>query len=128
MIEVVAAIIINNENKILIAKRKVSLKYGGLWEFPGGKVEKGEAYEDTAIRELKEEMGIDIQILKYFGETISDQQDKSIKLIGFKCIVINGDITLTDHDEYKWVSKDELTNYELTPADKYFAFKLMNEN
>jgi 8-oxo-dGTP diphosphatase len=128
MVEVVAAIIVNNENKILIAKRKASLKYGGLWEFPGGKVEQREAYEDTAIRELKEEMDIDIQILEYFGETISDQQDKSIKLIGFKCIIINGDITLTDHDEYKWVSKDELINYELTPADKYFAYKLMNEN
>ncbi|HSQ33794.1 MAG TPA: (deoxy)nucleoside triphosphate pyrophosphohydrolase, partial [Peptostreptococcaceae bacterium] len=125
MIEVVAAIIINNEDKILIAKRKSSLKFGGLWEFPGGKVEKGEAYEDTAIRELKEEMHIDIKVVKYFGETVSNDKDKGIKLIGFKCTIIKGDIILTDHDEYKWVSKDELINYELTPADKYFAYKLI---
>jgi 8-oxo-dGTP diphosphatase len=128
MLEVVAAIIINNENKILIAKRKASLKFGGLWEFPGGKVEKGEAYEDTAIRELKEEMDIDIKIVEYFGETISNANDKFIKLIGFKGIIINGDINLTDHDEYKWASKDELINYKFTPADKYFVYKLIDEN
>lgn len=127
MIEVVAAIITNNENKIIIAKRKIYLKFGGLWEFPGGKVEKEEAYEDAAIRELKEEMDIDIKIVKYFGETISNHEDKCIKLIGFKCIIINGDIKLTDHDEYKWVSKDELMNYEFTPADKYFVYKLIDE-
>jgi len=128
MIEVVAAIIINEEGKILIAKRKSSLKMGGLWEFPGGKVEKGEKYEDTAIRELKEEMNIDIQVMDYIGETISEHKEKPIKLIAFKCIIKNGEISLTDHDEYKWVRIDELIHHEFTPADKYFVAKLISIN
>ena len=131
MVDVVAAIIINEENKILIAKRKINLKMGGLWEFPGGKVEKEETYENAIIRELKEEMDIDIKILECLGENTSDYKDnykyKFIKLIGFKCIIINGIITLNDHEEYKWVDKDELIKYEFTPADKYFVNMLITE-
>ena len=69
MIEVVAGVIYKN-NKFLIAQRNLKKAQGGLWEFPGGKVEKNESYESALIREIKEELNADIEVNEYIGESI----------------------------------------------------------
>ena len=117
MIKVVAAIL-EKENKILIAKKREGKPLAGLWEFPGGKIEEGETPEESLIRELMEEMNIKVRVNEYVGESIYDYGDgKVISLKGFTAEIIEGDIKLTDHDEYKWITLEEICNYRIAPAD-----------
>jgi len=116
MIEVTAAIIINKD-KILIARRKVGKHLAGHWEFPGGKIEKGETPEECLKRELYEEFSINAKIDSYVGESIYDYSDKIIKLIGYTAQIISGEFKLIDHDKIEWVSLDEILKFMMAPAD-----------
>jgi len=123
MISVIAAIIIKN-NKVLISQRK---SYGYLadkWEFPGGKIENNESSESCLIRELKEEFSIDIKIIKYFAKSIYQYPNFKIKLIAYIATWVSGEIYLNDHQDYKWVSIEELDKYDFADADKPFINKL----
>lgn len=128
MIDVVAAIITNKEDKILIAQRNLKKSQGGLWEFPGGKIEKNETKEETIIREIKEELTIDIKVDKYIGEKNFSYPDKDIRLIALKCQKISGNIQLTEHEDIKWVEKSELDNYKFAPADEFIIEKIKRGN
>jgi len=116
MIKVVAAII-HKDNKIMIAKRKENKSMGGFWEFPGGKIDPGETPEESLVRELKEEMDISIKVEKYVGESIYDYGDIVICLLGYLASIENGDIILNDHDEYEWVTLENICKFKLAPAD-----------
>jgi len=123
MINVVAAIIKNGEGKILITQRNLKKSQGGLWEFPGGKIEKGETREE-AIREIKEELTIEINVESYLGEKVFEYPEKSINLIALNCRVKSGNIYLTEHEEARWVEKEELNSFEFAPADIFIVKKL----
>ena len=123
MVEVVAGIIYK-KNKFLIAKRNIKKTQGGLWEFPGGKVEKGESYEKALIREIKEELNADIQINKYIGETVHHYPEKDIKLIFYKADLISEKIELLEHEDYKWITKNEKDKYQFAGADN-IVFELI---
>ncbi|MCT4592983.1 MAG: (deoxy)nucleoside triphosphate pyrophosphohydrolase [Anaeromicrobium sp.] len=127
MIEVVAAIIRNDKNEILIAKRKESKSLGGFWEFPGGKIEKGESDEESLIRELKEEMDIDIEVKNYFDENIYDYADKIIKLKAYEAVIKKGNINLKDHSQFVWCKPCELDKYKIAPADIKFVEEIKND-
>ena len=117
MIKVVAAIL-QKEDKILIAKKRKGKPLAGFWEFPGGKIEEGETPEESLVRELLEEMSIEIKVNEYVGESIYDYGNgKIISLKGFTAEIIEGDIKLTDHDEYRWIKIEESNLYNLAPAD-----------
>jgi 8-oxo-dGTP diphosphatase len=118
MIDVTAAILQNNIGDILIAKRKKGKALEGFWEFPGGKVEVNETPKECLIRELKEEMSINVLVEEYVGESIYEYEGKNcIRLLAFKGRIISGEINLKDHDQYKWVSIKELKEVKLAPAD-----------
>jgi mutator protein MutT len=121
MIDVVAAVICDNEGRILIAQRNLKKSQGGLWEFPGGKIEPNETKEEAIVREIKEEMDIDIKVEKYIDEKIFNYPDKDINLIALKCKKINGDIKVLEHEDIKWVSKEELRKFEFAPADGFIV-------
>lgn len=124
MINVVAAIIKNGEGKILITQRNLKKSQGGLWEFPGGKIEKGETREEAIIREIKEELTIKINVESYLGEKVFEYPEKSINLIALNCRVKSGNIYLTEHEEARWVEKEELNSFEFAPADIFIVKKL----
>jgi len=121
MINVVAA---NGEGKILITQRNLKKSQGGLWEFPGGKIEKGETREEAIIREIKEELTIEINVESYLGEKVFEYPEKSINLIALNCRVKSGNIYLTEHEEARWVEKEELNSFEFAPADIFIVKKL----
>ncbi|MCR5146991.1 MAG: 8-oxo-dGTP diphosphatase MutT [Clostridia bacterium] len=127
MIDVVAAVIRNDEGKILIAQRNLKKSQGGLWEFPGGKIEAGETKEDALIREIKEEMCIDIEVEKYLDEKEFIYPEKTINLIALECKIINGKIQLMEHEDVKWISKTELENFEFAPADGFIVEAIKNK-
>lgn len=124
MINVVAAVIMNEEDKILITQRNLKKAQGGLWEFPGGKIEPNETREDAIVREIKEELTIDIKVDEYFDENVFNYPEKDINLIALKCSKINGNIELVEHEDYKWVASSELENFEFAPADMFIVDKL----
>lgn len=126
MKEVTAAIIIN-DGKILIAQRAEDQKLAGKWEFPGGKVESGETPEECLKREIKEELGIKIEVDKFFAESIYQYNIGTIKLLAYKARWIDGEYKLTAHTQIKWVKPYELENYDFAPADIPFIEKLKGE-
>ena len=117
MIEEVAGIIYKN-NKFLIAQRNLKKDQGGLWEFPGGKVEKNESYENALIREIKEELNADIEVDEYVGENVHHYPEKDIKLIFYKAKLLSEQIELLEHEGYEWITKEEKDKFEFAGADK----------
>ena len=117
IIKVVAAIL-QKEDKILIARKKEGKPLAGYFEFPGGKIEKGETPEESLARELMEEMNIKIDVKEDVGESIYDYGNgKVISLLGYISEIIDGEIKLSDHDRYEWVTLEEINNYKIAPAD-----------
>ena len=123
----VTAAIIESDDKILIAQRKSEDDiFGGLWEFPGGKIEDGETPEECMARELKEELDIEVEV----GELITSNKHKYphgyFELIAYRVKYISGEIVLNDHDDFKWVTIDEMDSFEFPPADIPIIKKLTN--
>ena len=124
MINVVAAVIKDENGKILITQRNLQKDQGGLWEFPGGKIEPNETREDAIIREIKEELDIDIKADNYLEEKVFNYPEKDINLIALKCSKINGKIKLLEHEDSRWVDNSELEKFEFAPADIFIVEKL----
>ena len=116
MIQVVCAIILN-QNKILITQRSEKMKLPLKWEFPGGKLEEGENEKEAIIREIKEELNIEILPLKRISSHIHDYGTFKINLIAYLCNYISGDIYLLEHKDFKFIQFEELRNYNLAEAD-----------
>lgn len=117
MIKVVAALI-EKDSKYLIAKRSTGSKEVlGKWEFPGGKVEPNETEEQAIEREINEEFDMNIKVIKFITNNICEYPTKTIDLRLYECKYISGEFHLHDHSEYLYVSKDEIINYDLCPAD-----------
>lgn len=127
MINVVAAVIKNDDGKILIAQRNLKKSQGGLWEFPGGKIEPNESREEAIVREIKEELTIDIEVEGYLAEKVFNYSDKDVNLIAMKCRILKGDIKLTEHEDAKWVNEDELDQFEFAPADMFIVERLIGK-
>lgn len=124
IIKVVAAIL-QKEDKILIARKKQGKPLAGYFEFPGGKIEEGETPEESLIRELMEEMNIKIAVKEYIGESVYDYgNNKVISLLGYTAEIIDGEIKLSDHDRYEWVTLEQINNYKIAPADIPLIYKL----
>lgn len=117
MIEVVAGIIYK-EDKFLIAQRNLKKSQGGFWEFPGGKVEQGETYEEALKREIKEEFDADIEVKEYVGENIHHYPEKDIKLIFYKAELLSNTIKLLEHEDFRWITKEDKDKFEFSGADK----------
>ena len=128
MINVVAGVIRNENGKILITQRNLKKAQGGLWEFPGGKIEPNETKENAIIREIKEELDIDIQVESYLSEKMFNYPEKDINLIALECKKINGNIKLLEHEDYRWVANSELKKFEFAPADIFIVEKLKSND
>ncbi|WP_139991865.1 8-oxo-dGTP diphosphatase MutT [Paenibacillus paridis] len=125
MIEVAAAIIDDKQGRILIARRSSEKSQAGLWEFPGGKLEENETPEDCLRRELLEEMSITIEPTSFFAQNEHCYGTTCIRLLAYKATYIEGEIKLVDHDEYCWVYREELKDYDFAPADIKFVNQLL---
>lgn len=125
MINVVAAVITDENNKILITQRNFKKSQGGLWEFPGGKIENGETKEEAIVREIKEELDVNIRADQYIDEKVFNYPEKDINLIAIKCSILEGNIVLKEHEDAKWITSEEFENYNFAPADMFIVKKLM---
>ena len=114
----VTAAIIESENKILIAQRKAKDNlFGGLWEFPGGKIEDGETPEECMARELMEELEIEVEVGTLITSNIHRYPNGIFELLAYRVQHICGNFVLNDHDEVKWITIDEISKFDFPPAN-----------
>ena len=118
-IEVAAGVVKNADGRILICRRKGELE--GLWEFPGGKREKGETFQQCLERELMEELELPVKAGDSLGSVLRSDNGKDIWLV-FVSAEVNGDVPLHlhVHGDAAWVLPQEMKNYTFCPADQAF--------
>jgi 8-oxo-dGTP diphosphatase len=116
-IDVTCALIINEAGLVLVAQRSLSMNLPLKWEFPGGKIEPNETPENCLIREILEELNINIQIIESLPYNVHHYPLITIKLIPFICKFVNGEIDLKEHANFKWVYKNELLDLDWADAD-----------
>ena len=114
-IEVVAAIIIKDD-KIFATQRGYG-EFKGGWEFPGGKVEAGESLENALVREIKEELDADIKVRELFETVEYDYPNFHLTMHCFVCDLLSDDFVLREHEDARWLGKDELDSVDWLPAD-----------
>lgn len=115
-INVVGAVI-NQDGRILCAQRGPSGSLGGMWEFPGGKIENGESPRDALIREIDEELHCEIAVGEKVTTTRHEYDFGVVTLTTFWCALVAGTPKLTEHAEVRWLSPGELDQLEWAPAD-----------
>jgi 8-oxo-dGTP diphosphatase len=123
VIEVSAALIFHH-GKLLITRRHANAHLGGLWEFPGGKREAEETFEQCLVRELREELGVEVEVGELFEEISHAYAEKTVLLKFFICKLISGKPRTLDCAAFKWVAKTELADFEFPAADKRLLEKL----
>ena len=115
--KVVAAVIERN-GKVLIARRRKGAGYGGLWEFPGGTLKKGETPEKGLEREIAEELGVRIKVGRLLHSVAYRSPTLSIELLAYRAELLPGDFKLTNHEEIRWSMPAELNEMEFTEPDR----------
>ena len=114
-IEVVAAVIMK-DGKIFATQRGYGA-YKDKWEFPGGKIEPDETREHALAREIKEELDTDIKVGDYLCTVEYDYPEFQLTMHCFMCNVISGKLTLLEHEDAKWLAKEEIWSVDWLPAD-----------
>src|ERR1044072_4351661 len=104
----VAAGIIFPHGKLLITQRHADAHLGGLWEFPGGKREPGETFEQCLVRELREELGIEVNVGDVLEDLAHDYLEKSVRLKFFCCRLQRGEPQALGCADWKWIAREEL--------------------
>lgn len=117
MINVTCAIIRNDEEKVLVVQRGHETDHPYKWEFPGGKVDPGENFEECIVREIDEELSLDVIIVGTLDSVEYDYGHKQVRLIPFICDTLMDLPVLTEHVDFKWVDPDELENIDFSEAD-----------
>ena len=115
-VRVVAAIILH-ENKIFATQRGYG-EFKDGWEFPGGKIEPGETSREALVREIKEELDIDIEVKDFLEMVEYDYPEFHLSMECFFCTIRSGELILKEHEAAKWLTAETLESVEWLPADR----------
>ena len=121
MISVTCAVIRNEEEEVLVVQRGETTDHPLKWEFPGGKLAKGETEEECIFREVEEELSMEIVICGRLPEVEYDYGHKQIRLIPFVCDTLDELPFLSEHLAYKWVPATDLVSVDFSEADVFIA-------
>ena len=109
--------VIEHNGKVLAGQRSAALSFPLQWEFPGGKLEKNETDEEGLVREIREELNVEIEILHKLPVTSKDQGWREIILVPYVCRLRTKNIKLTEHEQIMWLKSEELPSLDWTEAD-----------
>jgi 8-oxo-dGTP diphosphatase len=127
-VKVVAAIIENENDEILCALRSPEMSIPNMWEFPGGKVEKGEDIFTALKREIDEELQCKIETeTSIFNDNTHEYETFIINLLSIKCRIIEGTPTANEHSKLIWLKRENLSSLKWAPADIPAVEQLINE-
>lgn len=127
MIKVSCAIIVNSIGQVLVTQRSSLMPLPLKWEFPGGKIEENETAEECLIREIKEELNIEIEITGSLSPNDHQYPDKLIRLTPFICRQMGGEIVLKEHADYKWLNVKDLLDLDWAEADIPMVKQYLNK-
>ena len=113
----VAAGLVFHEGTLLITQRRLHDHLGGLWEFPGGKLEPGESFSECLVRELREELAIEVRMLQEIEDITHAYPEKTVRLKFFACELTDGVAKPIHCHALAWITRDELEKYEFPAAD-----------
>lgn len=122
----VTAAIIKHEGKILITERPEGTHLEGFWEFPGGKKENNENLEECVTREIREELGIQINPDKLLLSVTHEYESKIVELYAFLCSLVNGSPAPLEGQKMRWVDPEELSLFHFPPPDQKIIEILSN--
>ena len=123
MTEVVAALIWEG-SRFMICQRPAHKARGLLWEFVGGKVEHGETKEQALVRECREELAVTVSVGKAFAEVTHEYPDLTVHLTLFHAAIAEGIPQMREHNDIRWITADEIPQYDFCPADQPILEKL----
>ena len=112
----VAAVIIVKDNRIFATQRGYG-EFKDGWEFPGGKIEPGESAQEALVREIREELDVDIRVGKLLETVEYDYPEFHLTMHCFICELLSEEIVLKEHEDARWLKKDELDSVPWLPAD-----------
>jgi 8-oxo-dGTP diphosphatase len=124
---IVTAAAMVRDGKVLIAQREAGSHMGLRWEFPGGKLEPDEAPEECIVREIKEELDLDIEVIDIYKVVKFKYEEKDILLLCYLCKILSGKGKPLECNDFKWVERDKLSEYEFVPADLPIVEKIMRD-
>lgn len=113
----VAAGLVFHGGKLLITQRPLDAHLGGLWEFPGGKLEAGESFDACLTRELREELGIEVEVLEELQEVTHAYPEKTVRLKFFRCRLLKGPARPIHCHALAWIAREELEAFPFPAAD-----------
>ncbi len=122
----VAAGLVFRQQKLLITQRPSGKHLAGLWEFPGGKCEPDETFEQCVVRELNEELCIEVRVVKCFEEVTHDYIERIVRLKFYLCRLVNGEPQMIGCSALKWATKENLVKHAFPPADEKLLRRLVD--
>ncbi len=126
VIEVSAGLVFR-DGKLLITQRHAGAHLGGLWEFPGGKRECNESFEACLVRELREELGIEVTVRELIETVEHDYPEKRVCLSFFRCDWQANEPRALGCPAFEWITRDQLLNYEFPAADERLIHRLRSD-
>ena len=127
-VHVTAAVIVNDGKILCVQRGENKLNYiSKKWEFPGGKVEEGEALEDTIKREIAEDLHLHISVREFLIQVNHQYPDFKLKMDTFICEIVDGELKLTEHIDFKWLTKVEMPALDWAAADVPIVEKLLSD-
>jgi 8-oxo-dGTP diphosphatase len=123
----VTAAVLERDGQVLCCRRKPGLVAGGLWEFPGGKLEEGEAPEEGLRRELEEELGVEARVGEFLCSVPFSGSLASFELVVYRAELLGDDLRLTDHDEIRWMAPEEMDESSFSKPDRPVVRRLARD-
>ncbi len=120
----VTAGILEENGRVLIARRRPGRHMAGKWEFPGGKIEPGETPEESLARELSEELDVRARVGSFLCRAFFNGDGVSLELLVYRVDGFDGEPVLREHEEIRWVLPRELLSYDLADSDRRVVEKL----
>jgi 8-oxo-dGTP diphosphatase len=124
----VSAALIEHQGRILLTRRREGVPYPLLWEFPGGKVEPGEDPRDGIVREIREELDIEVAVDGIYEAIYHRYPERTVLVLAYRCRWVSGEIADLEVAEHRWVQPRELTGFPLLPADVPLAERIARES
>lgn len=118
MVEVVCGVIENSEGQVLACLRPIGKHLGGLWEFPGGKVEIGESPEAALVRELREELAVEVEVGRALSPVVWAYAERTIRLMPYCCRIVAGELQALEHEKLSWCHPERFDELPWAAADE----------